>query len=119
MKPSLLAAALAVVLASPAALATSIAAPGPALGAFGIDLANRDMSVKPGDDFDRFANGKWEDAYQLKDYESDYGSFDMLNDASEIAVREIIDELSGRTDLAPGSDEQKIRDFYASYMDQA
>jgi hypothetical protein len=32
--------------------------------------------------------------------------------------REIIDELSRRTDLAPGSDEQKIRDYYASYMDQ-
>ena len=76
-------------------------------------------SVKPGDDFDRFANGKWQDTYQLKDYESDYGSFDMLNDQSEIAVRDIIEELAKRTDLAPGSDEQKIRDYYASYMDQA
>jgi putative endopeptidase len=117
MKPSLLATALsAALLLCPAANAAEAR---PAIGSFGVDLANRDTSVKPGDDFDRFANGKWEDAYQLKDYESDYGSFDMLNDESEIAVREIIDELAKRTDLAPGSDEQKIRDYYASYMDQA
>ncbi|HEY9400522.1 MAG TPA: M13 family metallopeptidase [Luteimonas sp.] len=119
MKPTLLAAAIAVLLLSPGANAlTPTSTAKPALGAFGVDLGNRDPSVKPGDDFDRFANGKWQDSYQLKDYESDYGSFDMLNDQSEIAVREIIDELSKRTDLAPGSDEQKIRDYYASYMDQ-
>jgi putative endopeptidase len=114
MKPTLLAATLAAVLAAPAALAAS-----PALGTFGVDLANRDTSVKPGDDFDRFANGRWKDTYQLKDYESDYGSFDALNDQSEIAVKAIIDEIAARTDLAPGSDEQKIRDYYASYMNQA
>jgi putative endopeptidase len=115
MKPSLLAAALAAILLSPVASA----ADAPALGAFGVDLSNRDTSVKPGDDFDRFANGKWKDTYVLKDYESDFGSFDALNDEAEARVREIITELAARKDLKPGSDEQKIRDYYASYMDQA
>jgi predicted metalloendopeptidase len=119
MKPSLLAAGLAAALLSSAAGALTPAPPTPALGAFGVDLGNRDTSVKPGDDFDRFANGHWKDTYQLKDYESDYGSFDMLNDKAEEEVRAIIDELSKRTDLASGSDEQKIRDYYASYMNQA
>jgi putative endopeptidase len=120
MKPSLLAAALsAALLLSPAAGALTPMPPKAALGSFGVDLGNRDTSARPGDDFDRYANGKWEDAYQLKDYESDYGSFDMLNDQSEIAVQAIIQELAARTDLKPGSDEQKIRDYYASYMDQA
>ncbi|MFL6593240.1 MAG: M13 family metallopeptidase [Luteimonas sp.] len=118
MKSTLLAAAIAVLVLSPGANALTPSVEKPVLGAFGVDLSSRDSSVRPGDDFDRFANGKWQDSYQLKDYESDYGSFDMLNDQSEIAVREIIDELSMRTDLAPGSDEQKIRDYYASYMDQ-
>jgi len=118
MKSTLLAAAIAALLLSPGANALTPSVAKPALGAFGVDLGGRDASVKPGDDFDRFANGKWQDTYQLKDYESDYGSFDMLNDQSELAVREIIEELAKRTDLAPGSDEQKIRDYYASYMDQ-
>jgi putative endopeptidase len=120
MKPSLLAAALAAVLSSSTALAlTPMSTPAPALGSFGIDLGARDPAVKPGDDFDRFANGHWKDTYQLKDYESDFGSFDALNDQAEAEVRAIIEELAQRTDLAPGSDEQKIRDYYASYMDQA
>jgi putative endopeptidase len=118
MKSTILAVAIAVLLFAPGASALAASAGTPALGTFGLDLSSRDDSVKPGDDFDRFANGKWQDAYQLKDYESDYGSFDMLNDASEIAVHEIIEELVQRTDLAPGSDEQKIRDYYASYMDE-
>jgi putative endopeptidase len=120
MKSTLLAAAVAVLLLSPGANALTLGSPAtPALGTFGVDLGNRDTSVKPGDGFDRFANGHWQDTYQLKDYESDYGSFDALNDQSEVDVHAIIDELAKRTDLAPGSDEQKIRDYYASYMDQA
>ena len=119
MKLTLIAAALTVALFSPGANALDSIPAKPVYGTFGIDVANRDTSVKPGDGFDRFANGHWQDTYQLKDYESDYGSFDALNDESEIAVREIIEELAKRTDLVPGSDEQKIRDYYASYMDQA
>jgi predicted metalloendopeptidase len=120
MKSTLLAAAVAALLLSTGANALSPASSAePALGSFGVDLGNRDTSVKPGDDFDRFANGHWQSTYQLKDYESDYGSFDALNDQSEADVRAIIEELARRTDLAPGSDEQKIRDYYASYMDQA
>jgi putative endopeptidase len=91
----------------------------PELGSFGIDLGNRDLKVKPGDDFDRYANGQWKDTYQLKDYQSDFGSFDFLYERSEEQVNAIIKEIAGRKDLAPGSDEQKVRDLYASYMDQA
>ncbi|MEO8161521.1 MAG: M13 family metallopeptidase, partial [Arenimonas sp.] len=91
----------------------------PALGSFGIELQNRDMKANPGDDFDRYANGTWHDAYVLKDYESDYGSFDTLSDKSEEQTRAIIQDIAARKDLAAGSDEAKIRDLYASYMDQA
>ena len=90
----------------------------PALGTFGVDLGTRDLEVKPGDDFNRYASGQWLDSYQLKDYETNYGSFNMLRDQSEAQVRAIIQELQARRDLAPGSDAQKVRDYYASYMDR-
>ena len=90
----------------------------PALGTFGIDLGARDLAIKPGDDFNRYASGQWLDSYQLKDYETNYGSFNMLRDQSEAQVRAIIQELQDRRDLAPGSDAQKVRDYYASYMDR-
>jgi putative endopeptidase len=91
----------------------------PLLGSFGVDLGNRDTTVKPGDDFDRYANGSWFDSYQLKDYESRFGSFDLLGDQSEEHVKAIVEELQARQDLVPGSKEQKVRDYYASYMDAA
>ena len=105
-----------------ALLGTAVAADAPAkpeLGTFGVDLSNRDLATKPGDDFDRYANGKWKDTYELKDYQSDFGSFDFLYERSEEQVNAIIKEIAERKDLAPGSDGQKVRDLYASYMDQA
>lgn len=111
-----LALGVALALSTPAILAADAK---PQLGSFGVELDNRDLSVKPGDDFDRFANGKWIDSYTLKDYETRFGSFNALRDRAEEQTHAIIEELLARKDLAPGSNEQKVRDYYASYMDVA
>ena len=120
MKRSLLSFGIAAALSitSMAALAAGPASK-PQLGSFGVDLTSRDTSVKPGDDFNRYASGHWIDTYQLKDYESSYGSFNELRDRSEDQVHTLIDGLLARTDLAPGSNGQKLRDYYASYMNRA
>ncbi|HJW47247.1 MAG TPA: M13 family metallopeptidase, partial [Lysobacter sp.] len=100
--------------------ADNVAAAGkPVLGTFGVDLTAQDTTVKPGTDFNRYVNGHWLDSYQLKDYETSYGSFNMLRDQSEAQVHAIIEELQQRNDLARGSEAQKLRDYYASYMDRA
>ncbi|WP_363796722.1 M13 family metallopeptidase [Lysobacter firmicutimachus] len=112
--------ALAAALAVPCVHAAGAGAQGqPRLGSFGVDLSARDTQVKPGDDFNRYVNGHWLDSYQLKDYETSYGSFNALRDQSEAQVHAIIEELRQRQDLAPGSDARKLRDYYASYMDRA
>jgi putative endopeptidase len=116
-KQTLIALSLSLAIAAPAAFANDTTKP--QLGSFGIALDNRDASVKPGDDFDRYANGRWFDTYQLRDYDTRYGSFNALSDQAEEQTRTIIEELLARKDLQPGSDEQKVRDFYASYMDTA
>lgn len=121
MNKTLLALGLALAFAAPAAFAgdTAGTVAKPQLGSFGIDLGNRDLSVKPGDDFDRYANGRWFDNYQLRDYDTRFGSFNALSDQAEEQVHAIVEELQARKDLKPGSDEQKVRDLYASYMDIA
>jgi predicted metalloendopeptidase len=116
MKKTLLSLGLALAFASPLALADDGK---PELGSFGIELGNRDNTVQPGDDFNRHANGTWYDGYELKDYETRYGSFNTLSDRAELQVKAIVEEIAARTDLAPGSNEQKIRDLYTSYMDTA
>ena len=120
MKPSLSSLALACALGI-ATLAAGAAGPvgKPQLGSFGVDLSARDTAVKPGDDFNRYASGHWIDTYQLKDYETNYGSFNELRDRAEEQVRGLIEGLAKQPGIKPGSNQQKIRDFYASYMDRA
>jgi putative endopeptidase len=119
MKTTLLSFSLALALSSSLGFAADAAAPGPKIGSFGVDLNVRDLSVKPGDDFNRFASGQWLDTYQLKDYQVSFGSFTGLREDSEAQTRQIFDALAKRTDLAPGSNEQKVRDYYNSYMNRA
>jgi len=118
MKKTLLGLSVAIALCTSIGFAADAAAPAPKIGTFGVDLSSRDMSVKPGDDFNRFASGHWLDTYQLKDYQVSFGSFTSLREDSEAQTRQIFDALAKRTDLAPGSNEQKVRDYYNSFMDR-
>ncbi len=91
---------------------------GPQIGAFGLDLSARKLSVKPGDDFYTYANGTWVDSFVIPPDRSSYGSFTKLSELSEQRVRDLI-EAASRTPAAPGLSAQKVGDFYASFMDQA
>ncbi len=101
-----------------ASIQAPVAATTPKLGSFGVELASRDMAVKPGDDFNRYASGHWLDSYQLKDDETSFGSFRALRDESELQTRQIFNDIAKRTDLVPGSNGQKVRDYYNSFMDR-
>ncbi|MDP3404053.1 MAG: M13-type metalloendopeptidase [Brevundimonas sp.] len=91
----------------------------PKYGTWGFDPAGMDPSVLPGDSFMRYANGAALDRMTIPADRSAYGSFNVLADLSENRMKAMIDGLASRTDLAPGSDEQKIADAYRSYMDVA
>jgi putative endopeptidase len=95
--------------------AASLEAESPELGSFGIDLSHQDPNTRAGDDFFRYANGKWLDTFELPASRSNYGSFTVLGDRSDQRVRGIIDDL---TNIEPADDsiEQKISDYYLSYM---
>ena len=90
----------------------------PRYGTWGFDLAGRDTSVRPGDSFMRHANGTALDQLQIPSDRTSYGSFNLLRELSDNRVKVMIDALVARTDLASGSDEQKIADAYRSYMDE-
>ena len=92
--------------------------PKPALGTFGVDLAQMDRSVKPGDDFFAYVNGKWIATVAMPADKSRYGMFDALSDRAEVDVRTLVTELAATTPPA-GSVQQKVADLYASWMDEA
>src|SRR5712675_825021 len=93
------------------------ATPHTELGAWGVDLTARNMDVKPGDDFFRYANGHWLDTFEIPADLPGYGSFTRLSLRSEEQIKDIIQEQTRAT----GSIEtvgQKIAEIYSDYMDE-
>ena len=62
----------------------------PELGSFGIDMSYQDAETKAGDDFFRYANGRWLDTFELPASRSSYGSFTVLSDRSDQRVSGIL-----------------------------
>ena len=108
------AAALMVLMACGQEPAAIVAATAPTSS--GIDVHYMDTSVKPGDDFFRYMNGKWLDETEIPADKSSYGGFVILRDEAQENVKAIIEE-SATGDFAKGTDEQKVGDLYKSYMD--
>lgn len=100
------------------AFQSSVAAPaGKAqIGTWGFDLGTMDRSIKPGDDFFRYANGTWMKNTQIPADRTRWGSFNILAAKSEQDVKDLVQQVSSKPQT-PGSTEQKVADFYSSYMD--
>ncbi len=90
----------------------------PQLGTFGVDLSGMDKSVKPGDDFYKFVNGAWNARTEIPADKSNWGGFNILRDLSDQRTRSIIEDVAKGTN-PPGSVNQKVGDFFASFMDTA
>jgi putative endopeptidase len=89
----------------------------PKYGTWGFDATGMDLSVKPGDDFFRYANGKWADRTEIPSDRTRYGNFDKLAELSENRLRAILeDAVSGKIN---DPDASKVAAAYASFMDEA
>ena len=88
-----------------------------AIGAWGVDLGARDLNVKPGDDFFRHANGTWMTNTQIPADRTRWGTFDILREKADNDARVIIEEVA-LAGGAPGTNQQKIADFYNSFLNQ-
>jgi putative endopeptidase len=93
-------------------------APGLRLGS-GLSLDGFDRTVRPQDDLYRFAGGEWLRKTQIPQDRSNYGAFTMAEDQSLDNIKAIVEEAAKTAPLEPGSDTQKIGDFYNAYMDEA
>lgn len=85
----------------------------------GIDLEGMDNSVLPNDDFFSYANGGWVEDTAIPADRTRYGNFNILRDDSQVALRGIIESAASTEGKIPGTDAQKVGDFYASFMDTA
>ena len=81
------------------------------------DTSNMDLTVKPGDDFNAYANGGWIKNPKMPDDKSRYGAFDILREENDLLVKQIFEKAYQKTDAPKGSSWQKVGDFFASGMD--
>ena len=82
-------------------------------GTSGLDLTARDLSVRPGDDFNLHASGAWLRTHPIPDAEASYGVWLQMIQETERQLRVIVER--------PGDDPagRQVGDFYASWMDEA
>ena len=83
----------------------------------GINLQYMDKSVKPGDDFFRYVNGKWSDATQIPADKTRWGSFDELRENTNNDALAILKEAAANKKLNPKSDQGKAAAMYRTIMD--
>jgi putative endopeptidase len=83
-----------------------------------VETGYMDSSVKPGDNFYEFINGKWLDTARIPETESGAGSFNDLYFRTRDRLHAILDSVS-KGNMPAGSIAQKVGDFYASGMDSA
>jgi endothelin-converting enzyme len=83
----------------------------------GIEQANLDTSVRPQDNLYQYVNGKWLDRTEIPADRSNYGSFTELTEQNEKRLRMIIEDAANQPTKEEGSEDQKVGDFYLSYMD--
>ncbi len=84
----------------------------------GIDLSSLDRTCKPCTDFFQYANGGWIKKNPIPAAYSRWGSFNVLYNHNNDVLHSILNQAV-EAKAAPGSDQQKIGDYYASCMDTA
>jgi putative endopeptidase len=99
------------------AATTPVAAAPPAPKGVGLDMADIDRAVSPCDDFFQFSGGNWLLNNPVPSYASSWGPRNLLGNRTQDLLRKILEDAAANRSAAPGSNAQKVGDFYASAMD--
>ncbi|MGM9868229.1 MAG: M13 family metallopeptidase [Sodaliphilus sp.] len=82
----------------------------------GVNRADMDLSVRPGDDFFQYSGGGWLKANPMKPEYSRYGVFNDLAETNQKQIRELFETLS-KEKHESGTVGQKVADLFNMAMD--
>ena len=85
----------------------------------GFDVSHLDKTCKPCDDFFQYVNGTWMKNNPIPPEYPIWGSGVIVLDNNQKQLRTILETAAANETAAPGSNEKKVGDFYASCMDTA
>src|SRR3569833_1514860 len=109
---------LRLLLSLPLVCAATLAAATALIEHHGVQTANMDCTIRPGDDFNLYANGGWKKQAVLPPDQPSWGSFSTLRDKAAKRTADLLEAIA-RKKTPPGSDEAKIADYFASSIDEA
>lgn len=96
---------------------TTLAAAAAPTTTSGLDLSYVDPQARPQDDLFGHVNGRWLRDYEIPADRAADGAFRSLYDRAEEQIRDLITEAA-ESGGADGTDEQRIGDLYASFLDE-
>jgi putative endopeptidase len=102
--------------AGPAAQAAPLDVTAPHYGTWGYDESGRDLTVSPGADFFRYANGVWFDHEQIPADRTRFGNFDKLVVLSNNRTRLLIEQAAAGQ--LTDADAARVGDAYKAFMDE-
>jgi putative endopeptidase len=82
----------------------------------GLEASAMDTTVRPGDDFYRYANGAWDRRTQIPPEVASFGSFSIAAKQADANVLAIVHGAAA-ANAAAGTDQRKEADFYHAYLD--
>ena len=88
-------------------------------GPIGINLADMDTTVAPGEDFYRFVNGGWMDRTEIPADEGRWSSFNELRDYNNDVLLGVLENASASGKYDAHSDQMKAARFYEVGLDSA
>jgi len=80
-------------------------------------VSHIDSTIKPGDDFFLFANGKWFRQNPIPGSEQSNGIWQLIQDTINAQIRHVCESSATMKDALKGSNKQKIGDFFYTGMD--
>lgn len=84
----------------------------------GIAIDELSQDVRPQDDLFRHVNGRWMADAEIPPDRAAHGAFHALHDQAELDLRAIAEDAAAAAGDAPaGSDERKVGDLWAAFMD--
>ncbi|SEH60867.1 MULTISPECIES: M13-type metalloendopeptidase [unclassified Leifsonia] len=81
----------------------------------GIRIDELDPATRPQDDLFRHVNGKWIARTEIPADKARWGSFMILAEEAEAAVREIVEQAQNAPE---GTEDRKFGDLFTSFMDE-
>ena len=91
----------------------------PQYGDWGFDLTAMDRSIRPGADFNQYANGSWLSRTEIPADKATASLRAVMSDRIEARLHDLLEKAAATGTERPTTLEGKVGAFYRAYMDEA